>query len=304
MSNFKKPVSTNTTANNITSAEPQISGEILQTRHSQNLKEWLEEDAFSLSLSSGFFSFFAHLGMLSVLEDEQLIPKHISGSSAGALIGSLWAAGLSCQTIARELFSLQRIDFWDPDMTLGFRMRSKNHTPGLLKGGLFRNRLAAITKPYQVNNIEDCPIPLHLSVHCMESKSTVVFDTGSFANTVYASCAFPGLFQAMVLEHPNGGSARFNDGGILDRPALAGYRQTDERIFYHHISSRSPWRKKDSPSLRHPQRPNLSTLSLNNISRCGPTKLHLGPQIFSQARAQTQYALSLKPNKDTKYGFQ
>jgi NTE family protein len=282
--------------------QAQISGDVLKTTTSATLKEWLQEEDFSLSLSSGFFSFFAHLGMLSVLEDEQLIPKHISGSSAGALIGSLWAAGLSCQTIARELFALRRTDFWDPDMTLGFRMPPQKHTPGLLKGALFRHRLEMITKPHQVNDIKDCPISLCLSVHCLESKSTVVFDSGPFADTVYASCAFPGLFQAITLEHPSLGTARFNDGGILDRPALAGYSSdTDERIFYHHISSRSPWRKKNSPSLRHPQRPKLSTLSLNNISRCGPTKLHLGPQIFEQARNQTQYALSLKPDRHTKY---
>src|SRR5262249_53323541 len=91
------------------------------------LREWLSGGPFTLAMSSGFFGFFAHAGVMSVLEEEQLFPARISGSSAGALVGGLWAAGVSPRTICTLLVELRREHFWD--VGLGF---------GLLRGARFR----------------------------------------------------------------------------------------------------------------------------------------------------------------------
>ena len=69
------------------------------TPDSMVLKDWLTEQPFTLTMSSGFFSFFAHCGMLSVLEKEKLFPVKITGSSAGAMIGAFWASGCSAGVI-------------------------------------------------------------------------------------------------------------------------------------------------------------------------------------------------------------
>ena len=50
------------------------------------LRSWLLEAPFALSLSAGFFGFFAHAGFVAALEDAELAPALLSGSSAGALI--------------------------------------------------------------------------------------------------------------------------------------------------------------------------------------------------------------------------
>ena len=78
------------------------------------LREHLREAPFSLAMSSGFFGFFAHCGFLTVLEDEGLLPRRVTGSSAGALVGALWAAGLDASVLEDELRRLRRADFWDP----------------------------------------------------------------------------------------------------------------------------------------------------------------------------------------------
>lgn len=277
-----------------------ISGSLIdQSKLNQNitLEDWLRESPFSLSLSSGFFSFFSHLGMVSVLEDEQLIPQRISGSSAGSLIGSLWASGLSTSTMADEIFALEKSDFWDLDKTLGINIKAifshqKQHQLGLLKGDLFRALLERIAPLGSKQTIEACPIELMISTHNRDKDITQVFKDGKFSDIIYASCAFPVLLQPIVLPDPSEQNqfASYNDGGILDRPALAGYDK-DDRIFYHHIASKSPWRSKSSPALQHPKRNNLTTLSLSDIARSGPTKLALGPSIFKQSREQTQYWL-------------
>lgn len=280
-----------------------ISGDLLDQSNSHEkltLEDWLREAPFSLSLSSGFFSFFSHLGMISVLEDENLIPNRISGSSAGALIGSLWASGLGTSTLAKEVFALEKEDFWDLDKTLGihasaFFTQNKRHKIGLLKGDLFRAALERIPPLGTEQTIESCPIELMISAHNRDKKTTQVFHEGKFSDIVYASCAFPILFQPILLKSPKDQEKvySYNDGGILDRPALAGYDEGD-RIFYHHIASKSPWRSKNSKALNHPERNNLTTLSLSDIARSGPTKLALGPAIFEQSREQTQYWLKKK----------
>jgi NTE family protein len=81
-------------------------------RSAPTLKQWLLEEPFSLTMSSGFFSFFAHSGVLSVLEQGGLLPRRVSGSSAGALVVAMWAAGLKIEETQRVLFGLQRKDFF------------------------------------------------------------------------------------------------------------------------------------------------------------------------------------------------
>ncbi|MCA9643918.1 MAG: patatin-like phospholipase family protein, partial [Myxococcales bacterium] len=65
-------------------------------------------------MSSGFFGFFAHAGVLRALERAELTPRAVSGSSAGALVTGLWAAGLGAEAIEDELMRLERDHFWDP----------------------------------------------------------------------------------------------------------------------------------------------------------------------------------------------
>jgi NTE family protein len=184
------------------------------------------------------------------------------GSSAGALIGSLWAAGMSPEAIRELLFGLQRKDFWDP----GFGR-------GLLKGHKFR---AMLKSHLPVRQMEDCRYPLSLSVYDKREKSTFVVTQGCLATAIYASCAVPILFQPVVLKGRLGA-----DGGVLDRHGMLG-AQEGERIFYHHLKSRSPWRKKDSLALQVPQRANMQALVIDGLPRLGPFKLNLGPSAFDK----------------------
>src|SRR4051812_26539017 len=97
------------------------------------LREWLREAPFALGMSSGFFGFFAHAGVVSVLEDEGLSPVRSAGSSAGALVTGLWSAGVDAVRLRDELLALRREHFWDP--APGF---------GLLRGRLFHERVRAL----------------------------------------------------------------------------------------------------------------------------------------------------------------
>lgn len=237
------------------------------------LGEWLSEGPFTLAMSSGFFGFFAHAGLISVLEERGLLPARVAGSSAGALVGGLWAAGLGAARLERELLELRRADFWDPAPGLG-----------LLRGRLFRARVESLLP---VRGFDECRVPARLSVFDVLGRHTRVLDSGPLAPAIVASCSLPGLFQpAWVERRP------LLDGGILDRPGLAGV-PAGTRVLHHHLAQRSPWRRPGSPALEPPQRAGLVALVVRDLPRVGPFRLHRGAQAFAAARRGAERALGL-----------
>lgn len=244
--------------------------ESLDTRSgtSITLREHLREGPFALAMSSGFFSFFAHTGFLTVLEDEGLLPSRVSGSSAGALVTGAWAAGVDAPALARELQQLERRDFWDPGVG-----------PGFLRGLLFRERLERLLPQ---PGFDACRVPAAVSVFDVRSRSTRVLDSGALTVAIQASCAVPILFHPVAI-----GGRSYLDGGILDRPGLAGMPASEPRVLFHHILSKSPWRAK----LEMPRRPGMVTVVLEGLPRSGPFRLEAGRAAFRAAREATLRAL-------------
>ncbi len=236
-----------------------------------SLREWLSEKPFSMTLSAGFFGFFAHAGVMTVLEDAGLLPVRISGASAGALVGGIWASGVNATTIRDELLRLRRKDFWDMRPGLG-----------LLAGRLFHSRVEAILP---ARAFEDCRVPASLSVYDVLARSTRVVDRGPLAPAIVASCAVPGLFHPVWL---NG--RPLLDGGILDRHGLAGM-PAETRILYHHLASRSPWRRHGSTSLEVPDRPGMTALVIGSLPRVGPFHLERGIRAFDIGARSAKEAL-------------
>lgn len=248
---------------------------MLQTRTSSSeqptLRQWLQQGPFTLALSSGFFGFFAHTGVLAVLEEEGVLPARASGSSAGALVGGAWAAGVSSAQLAEELRALERSHFWDPGLGMG-----------LLRGRLFRERLQRLLP---VRTFEECRIPVACSVFELASRRTRVLDRGELAPAIQASCSVPLLFHPVLHD-----GRMLYDGGILDRPGLAGVGPA-ERVLYHHLTSRvpsfaRPALQRDSPKRRH-----LVTLIVETLPRCDPFRLEEGRRALDIAAKAMRSAL-------------
>lgn len=238
-----------------------------------SLAEHLKKTGFGLTLSSGFFGFYAHAGLLRALEEAELRPTRLSGSSAGALVAGLWAAGVGATAIAEELLRLERSHFWDP--APGF---------GLLRGELFRQRLASLMSPQR---IEDCPVPLAISAFDLGRRKTVVLDRGELPSAICASCAFPGLLQPVRRE-----GRWLSDGGIADRHGLAGMPDSAGPLLYHHLASRSPWRRRSSPGLKVPARRHMVALRIFGLPRVHPFRLSAGAQAMTAAYVATRRALA------------
>lgn len=224
-------------------------------------------------MSSGFFGFFAHFGCLAALEEAGLDPARISGSSAGALAGAVWASGCPMSGLKKRLFNLTKADFWDP--APGF---------GLLKGNRFRNLLGEICA---VPRIEDCRVPLAISVFDLTGLASRSLREGSIVDAVYASCCVPFLFQPIRI-----GRSIYLDGGIGDRPGLAGTPQ-EGRTLCHHLQSSRPGVQKDQIISRIlKERPNTIAVTVKNIEPIGPATGKDGRRAFDQTRAAVRAALA------------
>ncbi len=244
---------------------------ISSPEQSKDLKAWLAEAPFSLAMSSGFFGFFAHAGFIKALEAHELKPISLHGASAGALTAALWAAGLKAESIVEQLNLLKRQDFWDP-----------YPGPGILRGRKFEKKLSELLP---VNNFSDCKTPLFISVFDPVAMKTVSLTSGSLTTAIRASCAVPFMF------HPVWSGRRpYLDGGILDRPGIAGAR-SDERLLYHHLLPRSFWRRKKAKSSLAPERALMRTVAVPGLPKVSPFKLDEGRRALTQAYDYTMKLL-------------
>lgn len=234
------------------------------------LGNWLAAGPFGLAMSSGFFSFFAHTGMLSALLSRGHVPTSVSGSSAGAMIGGAWAAGISMDELAAVLNGLSRDDFWDPKLGAG-----------VLAGRKFDQVLRRILP---VPRIEDCSVPVAISVFDILRRETAVIDRGDLSDAIRASCAVPGMFHPVwIAKRP------YWDGGIKDRPGLVGAKPG--RLLFHHIAAHAPWSRPTASALEIPRRADMTTLVLDSLPRSNPWRLDQGRRALELARAATLRAL-------------
>jgi NTE family protein len=245
---------------------------------STTLRQWLEQGPFTLVLSSGFFGFYAHTGMLSALLEASFTPARVAGCSAGALVGGAWAAGVEPEGLRERLLTLERSEFWDPAWG-----------PGLLRGARFR---ALLDELLPVRTFAECRVPLSLSVFDVLALRTVSCESGELAPAIQASCTVPIMF------HPvRSGGRVLIDGGMLDRPGLASVAQ-GTRVLYHHLPSRLPWAPLRAALQREaPRRSQLVSLTLDMLPRSNPFQLEAGHKALSRAQIEMRRALD-RPIED------
>lgn len=250
------------------------------------LAEHLRSAPFELVLSSGFFGFFAHAGVVHALEEQGLVPSALCGSSAGALVAGLWGAGVPAALLRERLLSLRRGDFWDPDPALGLRRGGGAPGPGLglLKGQLFEGLLQEALAQVGVRTFAECRVPVRVVAYDVARRATVVLRAGELAPALRASCSVPGLFQPAHIA-----GRRYLDGGIGDRPGISA-ATPGARLLYHHLPANSPWRRFTPAQNRVPAWPELHLLSEPRLPRLSP---------FHLERGRTAYELSLETTRRT-----
>ena len=167
------------------------------------LKKTAPKLKLGLALSSGGARGLAHVGVLQVLEENDIEVHAISGSSMGSYVGALWAAGFSGKDLAklaeemhdrRQLWKLADPVF-PPTRGLFYGLKAKAHLERSL-GDL---------------RFEDLERKLLVITADLDTKERLVLRSGRISDAVHASCAMPGIIAPVIL---NG--RRCVDGGIID----------------------------------------------------------------------------------------
>jgi len=184
-----------------------------------------------LALSGGGAKGFAHVGVLEVLEELRIPVDCIAGTSMGAIVGGLYAAGMSPQEIAE---SVTQIDWWDilqdepPRSDLSFRRKWEEQRylldfefgfnnwrfqfpMAIATGQKLNNLLQAWTfNTIFAENFDQLNIPFRAVATDIETGETVVIDHGNLAKAMRASMAVPGAFTPV-----NHQGHLLIDGGIV-----------------------------------------------------------------------------------------
>ena len=163
----------------------------------------LGESQVGLALGVGLGYGFCHIGVLKVIESENIPIDVISGASIGALISSLWVTGIHAQEILEIMskeFKEQKFIWRLVDLT--FPMF------GFIRG----NRIYQFLKRYLGSKtFRDVRLPLRIIASDVRRKEPRVFESGSLAEAVMASCSMPGVFHPFHLKQE-----MLLDGGIIN----------------------------------------------------------------------------------------
>jgi NTE family protein len=153
-------------------------------------------------LGAGASKGFAHIGVLKVLETQKIPIHMIVGTSAGSLVGSLYAYGFDAftlQSIAMKVEKSDVIDYTIPDN-------------GFIKGEKLE---AFINKTIKNTPIEKLKIRFYAVATDISSGEEVAFAKGNTGEAVRASSSVPGVFQPKKI-----GGKTYMDGGVVSPVAV------------------------------------------------------------------------------------
>jgi NTE family protein len=183
-----------------------------------------------LVLSGGGAKGFAHIGALKVIDSLGIKIDYIAGTSMGAIVGSLYAAGYSGKQLDSIFKSLDYDKVINDDLprsakTFYERDNSEKYAVNLpfdkfkvkLPSALSRgqnvfNLLSKLTLHLsEIERFDQLPIPFFCLATNIENGEAVVLESGNLAQAVTASGAFPSLFQPVIINNQ-----LLIDGGVVN----------------------------------------------------------------------------------------
>lgn len=165
-----------------------------------------------LVLSGGGARGFAHLGAAKAMYEHNIIPDIISGTSAGAIVGAMLAAGKTPDECLAFFLDKKLLSFARPIVS----------KLGLMVMSGMEERLKAFLG---VNNFEDLKIPLVVTASEINEGIAVHFDSGELLPPVIASASIPIMFNPVKI---NGGM--YVDGGMFMNLPVRPIRDKCEKI--------------------------------------------------------------------------
>lgn len=181
-----------------------------------------------LVLSGGGAKGFAHLGAIQALNENGLYPEVITGTSAGAFAGVLYADGHTPREIASFFKQKKFQEFAEL---------------GIPHAGFFKStRFCSFLETHlNARRFEDLKIPLRVVATDIENGTFKVFTEGDVIPTVVASCSVPLVFAPIEIE-----GRYYVDGGLLKNFPVSTIRKDCRKVFGVNVSPIRPLGYKHS----------------------------------------------------------
>jgi NTE family protein len=160
-----------------------------------------------LALGGGAAKGFAHIGVIKMLEASGIHPDVVAGTSAGSVVGALYASGM-------DAFSLQETAFGLDE--------SKIRDVRIFSGGLVQGQALQDYVNQLVHNqpIEQLKIPFAAVSTELETGTRTVFVHGNTGQAVRASSSIPGVFEPTDVR-----GKHYVDGGVVSPVPVDAARQ-------------------------------------------------------------------------------
>ena len=166
----------------------------------------------ALVLGSGGRRGFAHIGVLKVLTENGIRPDLIIGSSVGAVVGSLYAGGMSATEIEKLAYSLRSLDFFEFKTLFG-----RPATGAAVQDFVSRH--------VHGRAIEELPVAFAAAATRVRDSTLVLFNRGDTGLAVRASAASPGEFEPVRIS----GEA-YVDGDVSSPVPIRAARRMRARV--------------------------------------------------------------------------
>jgi len=172
-----------------------------------------EKGQFGLVLSGGGARGIAHIGAIQALEEHGLYPDLIAGASAGAIVGTLYASGMSPKDMLDFVREISLFKIFKPELPYA----------GLVKLTYLKNRILEVVPE---DTFEALERKLLVATSNLNTGKCVLFESGSLSKAVVASSSIPLLFKPMRIE-----DQLYVDGGLLNNLPVDGLKERAGRVF-------------------------------------------------------------------------
>lgn len=210
----------------------------------------LSTKKIGLVLSGGGVKGVAHIGVIKALTERGIYPEVVSGVSAGAIVGALYANGVSTDDMLK---------FFKETPLLKYNFVTLN------KSGLFdtdRYRVF-LEKYFPINTFESLQKELFITATNLEKGVSTVFHNGPLMRCILASAALPPVFSPEIID-----DTMYSDGGMMNNFPVEPLVGRTDFIFGCYTSTMKEVDKEElNSSYQLSQRANLLMLHANTVDK-------------------------------------
>ena len=150
-----------------------------------------------LALGGGAAKGFAHIGVIKMLEASGIHVDVVAGTSAGSVVGALYASGMDGFAMQQAAISLDEASIRDVRLFSG----------GLVQGQKLQDYVDGLVRQRPIERLK---LPFAAVATELETGQRTVFRHGDTGEAVRASCSVPGVFEPTAI-----GGRHYVDGGVV-----------------------------------------------------------------------------------------